>query len=319
MDASPTREALEAAHCWEAEDLVPGRPGMTDFRRRLRYHNARWREAHGHPIGTQPIDPRPDDRAPRLVGSRIPLAYARETGVTFLTDGALAAAKARSAVVEPNQSLDHQRTWADLLWSATLAFNLFGDLAGDLGRADRAVRALFPDAPGTVREIWFSHSPGWLDPAYLGSLRDFDAAIVLDVGNGKRGIVGIDVKYHERSKAETPKPGNMHRYLAVANGSGAFAPGATDALARRSDLAVVWLEHLLLQSMLQHAGGSWTWGRYVVVHPAGNSDIVDACARYRRLLSDQSTFGTATVEDLLGADVLPKSTAARLRERYLPS
>ena len=60
----------------------------------------------------------------------------------------------------------------------TLAFNLFGDLAGDLERADRAVRALFPDAPGTVREIQFSHSPGWLDPAYLGSLRDFDAAIV---------------------------------------------------------------------------------------------------------------------------------------------
>ncbi len=233
---------------------------MTDFRRRLRYRNARWREAHGHPIGTQPIDPRPDDRAPRLVGSRIPLAYARETGATFLTDGALAAAKARSAVVEPNQSLDHQRTWADLLWSPTLAFNLFGDLAGDLERADRAVRALFPDAPGTVREIRFSHSPGWLDPAYLGSLRDFDAAIVLDVGNGKRGIMAVDVKYHERNKAETPKPENMHRYLAVANGSGAFAPGATDALARRSDLAVVWLEHLLLHSMLQHAGGSWTLG-----------------------------------------------------------
>ena len=80
----------------------------------------------------------------------------------------------------------------------------------------------------------------------------------------------------------------------------------------------MWLEHLLLLSMLQHPGGSWTWGRYVVIHPAGNSDIVDACARYRRLLSDQSTFGTATLEDLLGADVLPKSTAARLRERYLP-
>ena len=46
------------------------------FRRRLRYHQARWREAHGHPIGSQPIDPRPDERARRLVGSRLPLAYA---------------------------------------------------------------------------------------------------------------------------------------------------------------------------------------------------------------------------------------------------
>jgi hypothetical protein len=30
-------------------------PGMTDFRRRLRYHQAQWREAKGHPIGSQPI------------------------------------------------------------------------------------------------------------------------------------------------------------------------------------------------------------------------------------------------------------------------
>ena len=30
---------------------------MTDFRRALRYHQARWREANGHPIGSQPIAP----------------------------------------------------------------------------------------------------------------------------------------------------------------------------------------------------------------------------------------------------------------------
>ena len=33
---------------------------------------------------------------------------------------------------------------------------------------------------------------------------------------------------------------------------------------------MTWLEHLLLLSMLQHPSGEWTWGRYVVVHPAGN-------------------------------------------------
>ena len=38
----------------------------------------------------------------------------------------------------------------------------------------------------------------------------------------------------------------------------------------------MWLEHLLLLSMLQHASGTWSWGRYVVVHPAGNIDFADA-------------------------------------------
>jgi hypothetical protein len=56
---------------------------MTDFRRRLRYHQAQWREANGHPLGSQPIAPRYGQPL-RLVGSRLPLDYARETGATFL-------------------------------------------------------------------------------------------------------------------------------------------------------------------------------------------------------------------------------------------
>ncbi|HEY8813033.1 MAG TPA: hypothetical protein VIO86_11125, partial [Candidatus Dormibacteraeota bacterium] len=70
-------------------------------------------------------------------------------------------------------------------------------------------------------------------------------------------------------------------------------------------------------SMVQHASGAWNWGRYVVVHPAGNLDFAEACARYRDLLVDQSTFSSVTVEGLLDADVLPAQTAAALRERYV--
>jgi hypothetical protein len=80
----------------------------------------------------------------------------------------------------------------------------------------------------------------------------------------------------------------------------------------------MWLEHLLLLSMLQHASGTWNWGRYVVVHPFGNSDFADACARYRGLLVDQSTFSSWTVEELLDGDVLPAQTATILRKRYIP-
>ena len=98
-----------------------------------------------------------------------------------------------------------------------------------------------------------------------------------------------------------------------------FVPAATDAVEGKSELAVMWLEHLLLLSMLQHESGAWTWGRYVVVHPAGNSDYADACAQYRGLLVDQSTFSSVTVEELLDANVLPVTTTAALRDRYLPS
>ena len=159
----------------------------------------------GIPIGTQPIVPRAG-KPVRPAGSRLPLDYARETGANFLTANALAAVRARTAVTEAHQSVDHQRLWADLLWSPTLGFNLFGDLAADLELADRAVHRWWPDAPGRVFEVRFAHSPGRLDPAYLNSLLAFDAAFVLDLGDGAKGVVGIDTRYHERAKAETPKP-----------------------------------------------------------------------------------------------------------------
>ena len=309
---------LEAVHAWDAEDHVPGRPAMTEFRRRLRYHQARWREANGHPIGTQPIVPS-KGKPSRPVGSRLPLDYARETGANFVTAGARDAVRARTSVIEPHQTLDHQRLWADLLWSPALAFNLFGDLAADLELADRAVHAWWPDAPGTVSEVRFAHSPGRFDPEYLNSLRAFDAAFVLDRGDGTQAVVAVDVNYHERAKPEIPKPENLPRYLEVAERSRAFKPGATDPATGKWELCVMWLEHLLLLSMLQHASGTWTWGRYVVVHPAGNSDVAELCARYRSLLADDSTFASMTLEELLDAGDLPSEMTEALSARYLTS
>jgi len=312
-----TKEELEAAFCWEADDQIPKRPEMSKFRREARYHQARWREAHHHPIGTQPIRPRPGDARVRPVGSRLPLDYGRETGANFLTPAALDAARARAARVEAHQTFDHQRLWADLLSSIALAFNVFGDLAADLARADRAVHRWFPGTPGRVVDVRFAHSPGRLDPTFLNNWRSFATAFVVELGDGTHGIVAVDVEYHERNHSATPRPENIDRYTEVAERSGVFAPGAIERLRGPSDLCVVWLEHLLLFSMLQHGSGKWTWGRYLVVHPAANCDITDARERYRGLLADDTTFATMTLEALLDSATLPKATVKALRDRYL--
>jgi hypothetical protein len=49
----------------------------------------------------------------------------------------------------------------------------------------------------------------------------------------------------------------------------------------------------------------------------GAKAVVDACARYRDLLVDLSTFAAITLEDLLAAGALPKRTTAALRQRYV--
>src|SRR3954464_12261225 len=236
VTATVSQEELEAAYCWEADDHVPRRPAMTEFRRTLRFHQAQWREAHGHPIGTQPIAPQPHGTPARPVGSRLPLDYARETGANFITAGALEAARARTAMTEPHQSFDHQRLWADLLWSPALCFNLFGDLAADLALADRAVHTWWPDSPGSTSDVRFAHSPGRFDPTYLNSLRAFDAAFVLGLGDGTRGVVALDTKYHESAKTEVAKPSHLPRFLQVAETSGAFRAEAFDAVRGGSDL-----------------------------------------------------------------------------------
>ena len=76
--AAPSEEELEAADALERDDRVPGGPEMTAFRQRLRLHQSRWREAKGHPIGTQPIVPKPG-KPSRPLGSRLPVDYAAET------------------------------------------------------------------------------------------------------------------------------------------------------------------------------------------------------------------------------------------------
>jgi hypothetical protein len=312
----PSQKELEAAHCWEADDHVPRRPELTAFRRRLRLHQARWRERNGHPIGSQPLAPRVGQPS-RPVGSRLPLDYARETGATFVSAAALEAARARTALVEPHQSFDHQRLWAELLWAPSLAFNLFGDLAADSALADRAVHTWWPHIPGTVSEVRFAHSPGRLDPTYLGNLVAWDAAFLLDLENGSEGIVGVVTAYHDVNKRQPPKPSRLPRYREVMQTSGVFRPDALDAV-DGTELIHIWLDHLLVLSMLQHSGDRWRWGRLVVVHPAGNADFAEACERYRSLLQDGSTFASATLEELLDAGPLPASTTETFRGRYLP-
>jgi hypothetical protein len=79
------------------------------------------------------------------------------------------------------QSTDHQRLWADLLSSAALSFNLFGDLATDLA-GDRAVRGGRHPAPcATSAAHHRGDSTPLPEPAHA-----FDVAFVLDVGGGKQ-------------------------------------------------------------------------------------------------------------------------------------
>ncbi|QYG95222.1 hypothetical protein HC251_24185 [Iamia sp. SCSIO 61187] len=312
----PSRAELEAAQVWEGVDRVPGAE-MTAFRRTLRLRQAHWREAQGLPIGSQSV-PAARGGGERPIGSRIDHDHAVATGANFLTPAAHDAVRHRIAHKEPWQTLNTRRLWGDLLSSMPLCFNLFGPAWADLALADDLVHDLWPDTPGRVAEVRFEHSPGRGDPAYLGNRSAFDVAFLLDLGGGRRGIVGVETKYHEWAKPEVPRPDNAERYREVTERSGAFVD---DIPARIGEddraLVQVWLDHLLLLSMLQHPSAGWDWGRFVILHPAGNVSFDDAIARYRALLVDDATFDRRTLEQVVASPDLRRSVADPFAARYL--
>ncbi|MBK8410852.1 MAG: hypothetical protein IPL19_23185 [Sandaracinaceae bacterium] len=310
-----TDAALRAAHCWFGVDRVARDVATTAWKRRARLRQAQWRAARGFPMGTHPHGGGPDASA---VGSRLELAFARQSGVNFLTTGALATVRQRLAAPERFQMLKEDRLWADLLSSMPMCFNLFGDLAGDAAAAQRAVRAWWPDAPSGPVQVRFEHSPGRRDPAFLGNQSAFDVAFEIDAGADTRAIVGVETKYHEHAAKEAPpKPVALGRYVEVTERSGVFVDGWREHILG-TDLQQIWLDHLLVLSMLQHPSQRWRWGRFVLVYPADNPSFVSAAARYAALLANRSTFAATTIEALLATrGALSGEGVSAFRERYL--
>ena len=308
---------LKAHNVCESADVVANDTETTEFKRNTRLLQALWREKQALPIGSQPMRPR-EGKPTRPLGSRIELEAARASGANFLTDCVRDAVSNRIANPQPHQTLDEDRLYCDLLSSMPLCFNLFGELAADLSLADMAVHAWWPDTPGTVASVEFEWSPGrGLKGEYLENRSAFDVAFILDTGNGKKGVIGVETKYHEHPR-RMPRPydDRLRRYRNVAAESGVMDENTVTALLG-TELQQVWLDHLLALSMLHHPSEVWTWAKFILVYPSRNPGFAAVARRYGELLPEPDTFGVSTVEDLLDAGVLPAELTAAFRERYL--
>lgn len=311
-----TPAELAAQHCEFTVDRIPGRPDVTEFKKRARWQQAWWRQVNSLPIGAHRSG-RPATLKPN--GSKIEESAAREAGGNFLSPAIRSAVEERLAHPQQGQTLDEQRLRTDLLSSMPLCFNLFGELEESSDRFVTAIDRLWPEHPGRPTEMVFEWSPGRQDPRYLGNKSAFDVAFLLDLGSQKRGVIGVETKYHEDIKrTDRPNPRTrLPRYQAVTETAGIFRDG-WEAAVVGTDLQQLWLDHLLVLAMLQHPEDRWAWGRFVVVSPTANPSVRDAADRYRDLLHDPETFQFATIEELLDSHVLHTSaTEAAFRERYL--
>ncbi len=311
--STPSPAELREAHCWFDVDRVPKDEASTAWKRRARWGQAKWRAARDYRIGAEPYDGGPDATP---VGSRLALDFARDSHANFISKDVVAAVKHRLEHTEPHETLRKDRLWADLLSSMPLCFNLFGALHAQPEAAAAALKAWWPDAPSGQVQVRFEHSPGRRDPLFLNNRSAFDVAFEV-AGDKAAVVIGVETKYHEHAKREDePNEGALERYIQVTERSEVFAEGWRARLVG-TDLQQIWLDHLLVLAMLQHPSKRWTWGRFVLVFPAGNPSISSAASRYREVLRDRTTFEARTIEDLIGTQgALEPATVDALRERY---
>lgn len=264
-------------------------PTDNAFQQRARLAQAVWREREGHPIGLHRGEP---------LGSLIELEYGKRTLANFMT------ATIREVVQhdvlgpgrDPDALINANRLFANLLSSQPLCFNLFGELARDSDLATRVMRVMSPGRIGRVTNILFEHSPGRRDPRFTGDRSAFDVFVEYASPAGKRGFLGIEVKYHEALN-DAPAE-HRARYDELADRMGIFP--ADRAALKAKPLQQIWRDHLLAGALL-HGGLGYDEGAFVFLHPEGNTACAKAVAAYRWQLRETDTFTAWTLEQVFAA------------------
>ncbi len=155
-----------------------------EFQREARLRQTLWRMKKGLPIG---------EHRGRQLGSRLAMPFAEESLANYLTHNIRDVVRAE---VKKTQKLyQAPRIYNDLLSSQPLCFNLFGELQLDLDLATEVFGHLLGEAV-RVKGIAFEHSPGRGDSTFTGDRSAFDVYVTYEA-NGRKGFLGIEVKYVE--------------------------------------------------------------------------------------------------------------------------
>lgn len=240
------------------------------------------------------------------------MPFAQESLANYLTDGIRSVVRAE--VDNTQKVYKAPRIYDGLLSSQPLCFNVFGELALDHELAGKVVGGLL-GKPVRVTTVEFEHSPGRWTPRFTDDGSAFDVFIAYEA-EGKHGFLGIEVKYVENLDNEEAR--HRSRYDEITRAIGIFDPAASSKL-RRRPLEQLWRDHLLACSMLLDPDSGFDEGRFVVLHPEGNTVVADAVSGYRACLLDDATFTAWTLEQVLGVldEVGAGEWVAEVRERYV--
>lgn len=219
--------------------------------------------------------------------------------------------------------------YANMLRSEHIPFNLFIPFMTDYKYAVNVFNVMLNGTIGSIDRIKIEYAPS-PSSKYLNDRTSFDACIWYTHVNGKKGVIGVEVKYTEHDyplKAGSTEEGKIEDrqsiYYKTALHCGLFDPEHFNKLA--SDrFRQIWRNQLLGERMLIVDPEKYNHFHSLTIYPEGNLHFVEASKDYLQLLiSNNLKFLPVTYESFLQAcqRFLPDQRFQKwidyLRERYI--
>lgn len=282
-------------------------PPDTDFSAYARLLQSKWREENGMPASK--------------LGNFIDIEFAKSSKANFLTDNIRQLVTDEIGKAKKTGALISQpRIWNNLLSSQPLCFNLFGEFHFDKSLATKFFSSLFPNRIDAVTDVKFEYSPGRGDIKYLGDHSAFDVFIEYEK-NGRKGFIGIEVKYAESLKEETKAKAEKNfkeQYAAMTNACKIFKPDSVKFL-RQPPLSQIWRDHLLCIATRK----DYDEGFFVFLFPSKNAQCQKGVDEYKQYLAfdndEQNSFYSCHLEDFINTliTITDADWTHGLKRRYL--
>lgn len=282
-------------------------PQDTDFSAFARLLQSKWRVKKGYPE--------------LKLGNFIDIEFAKTTKSNFLTDNIRQLVTQEVSYSKKSGGLiGEPRIWNNLLSSQPLCFNLFGELHYDLNLASKYFKRLFPNRLDEVLAVKFEYSPGRGNTKYIGDHSAFDVFVEY-IKEGKKGFIGIEVKYAESLKEETKDKANKNfkeQYASLTDTCGLFKPNSVDFL-RQPPLSQIWRDHLLCIATRQ----DYDEGFFVFLYPSKNSHCQKGIDAYKQYLAfdndEKNCFYPCYLDDFINilTTISTAEWTTELKQRYL--
>ena len=306
----------------------------SEFAREARLLQSKWRVEKGYPIGTT--------ASGSPMGNYIERTYAEKHKVNLLTDNIrkiagieLEEAKKTGALIQED------RLWGNMLSSQPLCFNLFGEMHFDLDLATAFFKESFPSSGiARITAVRFEQSPGRGDKKLTGDHSAFDVFVEYDSTKGRKGFIGIEVKYAETlregaDKAEKTFLNHKDEYIRISRNavvntaifgtymSPVFEMDKIEEMAH-SPKFQIWRDHLLALSILQN--GLYDEGFFLMLYPFRNKECRAGVTEYINALNlsignweSHRCFYSRDISEFIERlhDMVNKPWSRELVKRYL--